>query len=320
MPDLVVVTGANGFVGRRFTEYLAELQVPVRAVVRRWAALESLPATVEPMLVSDPLDARAWAPALEGASTLVHLAGAAHGKAMHGSTGHVAHVLQTSVETTAAVAAAVRSSTVQRFVLLSSIKAVGEGGDASYTETTACAPEDLYGSSKLASEEAVRRSAGNAFQYVILRPPLVYGPGVKGNFARLLRLVSAGVPLPFGAVTNRRHMLYIENAVSALATAATYPMTESHTLLLADGESFSTPEIVRMLAAGLGCSCRLIDVPDIVLRSGAFLCGQNRKLRMLTGNLEVSSALIRQQLGWTPTTTTRDGISATAQAYQAAHR
>jgi nucleoside-diphosphate-sugar epimerase len=206
---------------------------------------------------------------------------------------------------------------VRRLVFLSSVKVNGER-----TRERPCAeddpprPEDAYGDSKWAAEQALARvAAETGLEAVVLRPPLAYGPGVKGNFLRLMHLVARGVPLPLGAVVNRRSLIHAGNLAHAIVTALDAPRAAGRTYLVSDGEDVSTPELVRMLARALGVKPRLLPVPLAALGLAAALAGKRAELARLTGSLQVDSSRIRSELAWRPPFTLAQGLGLTARWY-----
>ena len=211
---------------------------------------------------------------------------------------------------------------MRRVVLLSSVKVNGESTAARpFTEDDAPRPEDAYGRSKLEAEQALARVARETgLEIVVLRPPLVYGPGVKGNFLRLMRLVARGMPLPLGAVRNRRSLIYVGNLADAIVAAVRAPRAAGATYLVADGEDVSTPDLVRGLAQALGVTARLPAFPLAALDLIAAVAGKRAELARLAGSLQVDSSRIRRELLWQPRYTLAQGLAETARWYHAACR
>jgi nucleoside-diphosphate-sugar epimerase len=208
---------------------------------------------------------------------------------------------------------------VRRLVLLSSLKAMGEEtkGDQCYTEDSPCRPRDAYGISKWEAEQAVWEiAAGSRMEVVILRAPLIYGPGVGANFLRLIRAIDRGTPMPLGLVRNRRSLLFVRNLTSAILSCLDHPAAGGQVFLAADPEALSTRELVRRLAKLLGRSPRLLPVPTLFLRVGAGLLGRSDDFQRLTGSLLASTSKIRQQLSWQPPFTVDDGLHATVAWYR----
>jgi len=220
-------------------------------------------------------------------------------------------------EAVAALARAAATSGVKRLVLLSSIKAMGEATAPGrpFRADDETRPEDAYGRAKLASERAAAGIAG--IELVIIRPPLVYGPGVRGNFAALIRLVGSGLPLPFAAVDSRRSLIARDNLADLIALAATHPAAAGQILLARDGKDLSTPDLIRTLAAGLGRKARLFPVPGALLAGLRALPGIGPKLSSLTLSLQVDDAPTRALLGWTPPVGAAGALVDTARSFAA---
>lgn len=201
---------------------------------------------------------------------------------------------------------------VRRFVFISTIKVNGEGRNEPYREADEAAPEDAYAISKWEAEQGLWRIARETgLEVVVLRPPLVYGPGVKANFRALLRLVARGWPLPLGAIDNRRSLLYLGNFVDAIARCLEHPDAAGQTFLIDDGAALSTPELVRSIAAAMHRPARLLAVPPGLLSFGGALLGRRAAVARLTGSLWLDAALIRTRLGWCPPYTLAQGLAAT---------
>lgn len=308
----VLVTGATGFVGARLCAELLARGASVRAPVRRAEALAPRP-RLQSFAVADlasaPIDLQ-W---LAGLDAVIHLAGFAHLRA--GAPGADAQsIRRANVEATEALARAAAGARARRFVYVSSVKVNGEdSGAGAFGAGDAPRPEDEYGRSKLAAEIALDRIASaSAMETVVVRPPLVYGPGVKANFLRLLAAVDRGVPLPFANLHNRRSLIHVGNLADALIACASNPAAAGKTYLVSDGEDISTAELVRRIAAALGQRARLFPFPLALLRLAARALGKLPEVERLTGNLAVDSGPIRKDLGWQPPFSMRQGLAETA--------
>lgn len=201
---------------------------------------------------------------------------------------------------------------VQRFIFLSSIKVNGEESKTPFTEQDLPHPRDPYGISKWEAEQALAAvSAEMGLETVVIRSPLVYGPGVGGNFLSLLKLIRSGLPLPLGLVGNRRSLIYRENLVDSLIACVREPRAVGQTYLVSDGEDLSTPDLIRRIARVMGRSVRLWPVPVLLLRWGGSLLGQRGAVERLTGSLQIDSFKIRRELGWSPPWSVDDGIEET---------
>ncbi len=301
----ILVTGANGFVGRALCGHLGTLGQVVVSAVRRASGL------ADEVVVGDIDDATDWTAALRGCDAVVHLVARVH--VMDDTAQNsLALYRATNVEATLNLARQAAAAGVKRFVFISTIKVNGEGRDAAYRETDVAAPGDAYAMSKWEAEQGLQRIARETgLEIVILRPPLVYGPGVKANFLRLMRIVGRGWPLPLGAIRNRRSLLYLGNFVDAIGLCVEHPAAAGQTFLLDDGEAVSTPELVRALANAMGRPVRLLLVPVGVLELAGALLGKRAAVARLTGSLFVDSSAIRSRLGWVPSYTLRQGLAAT---------
>jgi nucleoside-diphosphate-sugar epimerase len=205
---------------------------------------------------------------------------------------------------------------VRRFVFISSIKVNGEERATPYTDADTPAPEDAYALSKWEAEQGLRQiAAETGLEVVILRPPLVYGPGVGANFLALLRAVACGVPLPLGAISNQHSLIYVGNLVDAMLRCIEHPAAAGKTFLVSDSEAVSTPELVRRMAAALGRPARLVALPVPLLRAAATLAGKSALAIRLLDSLSVDDTSIRRDLGWTPPFTLDEGLRETAAWY-----
>jgi nucleoside-diphosphate-sugar epimerase len=206
---------------------------------------------------------------------------------------------------------------VRRLVFLSSIKVHGEETAVPYTEQHLAAPQDPYGASKLEAEKILHEiSTETGLEVVIIRPPLVYGPGVKANFLNLLKIVERGVPLPLASITNARSLVYLGNLIDAIVTCATHPRAAGQTFLVSDGEDVSTPQLIRQLATALDRPARLLPFPPSLMRLAGKLTGKSMAVDRLLGSLVVDSGKIRRELGWKPPYTMAEGLAETAKWYK----
>lgn len=317
MPLNVLVTGANGFVGCALCPALERAGHVVRRAVRQ-ASGPSQPNTIA---VGDIGTGTDWSQALDGIDVVVHLAGRAHvmQESMTEDAVRAAY-FETNASGTEVLARAAAARGVKRLVFVSSIKVNGEATfDTPYRETDEPRPEDDYGRSKLAAEQRlVQVSRQTALEHVILRPPLIFGPGVKGNLARLMRIVDRGIPLPLGCIDNRRSLIGLTNFVCALVLCCEHPNAANRIFLVSDGRDPSTPDLIRILAAALARKPRLLPVPAFLLR-GLARAARSGALSRLTGSLQVDSSAIRHCLDWRPPESVEREIGRMTNEYRRAH-
>lgn len=313
----VLVTGANGFIGRAVCEHLRREGRQVRGLGRTPAG-EKLPGVR--FVIRDLESDTVFKDILEGVHGVIHLVARTHITRESGR-GFVAAYRRTNVDVTRRLAAAAAANGVQRFVFVSSIKVNGEATHGSaFSEEDIPAPLDAYGQSKWEAERTLHRiAADTGMEIVIVRPPLVYGPGVKGNFLKLLCAVRRGLPLPFGAVRNRRSLVYVDNLASAIVLCLNSPAAADQTFLVSDGEDVSTPQLIRRMARAFDAPARLLPVPQRVLNAAGRLLFRKAAADRLTGSLCLDIAKIRNVLGWSPACTLDGGLRRTAEWYRSRH-
>jgi UDP-glucose 4-epimerase len=251
-----------------------------------------------------------WSEALAGVQTVVHAAARVH-VMDETATDTLTEFRRVNVQGTLQLARQAEASGVRRFVFISSIKVNGEVTNLGlpFTAENIPAPLDPYGVSKMEAEQALRQIATETgMEVVIIRPPLVYGPGVKANFAALMRAVQRGWPLPLGAVHNQRSLVALDNLVDFIVTCITHPQAANQTFLVSDGQDLSTTELVRGMAQAAGMPARLLPVPVWALQAGATLLGKGDAVQRLCGNLQVDISKARQLLGWVPPVSVEDGL------------
>ncbi|MDZ7593968.1 MAG: SDR family oxidoreductase [Thiobacillus sp.] len=306
----VLVTGAAGFVGRALCHQLSATGHAVIPAVRHGSGLPN------EVVTGDIGPSTDWRMALAGCDAVVHLAARVH---MMRDDAHdpLALYRETNTEATLDLARQAAQAGVKRFVFISTIKVNGEARDAAYRETDTPGPADAYAISKWEAEQGLQRiAADTGLEVVILRPPLVYGPGVKANFLRLMRTVARGWPLPLGAIRNRRSLLYLGNFVDAIRLCVEHPGAAGQTFLLDDGQAVSTPDLVRALAHAMGRPARLLAVPVGVLELAGALLGKRAAVARLAGSLYVDSSAIRSRLGWVVPYSLQQGLAATVADWQ----
>jgi len=308
----VLVTGATGFVGRHLCRMLVEAGHDVTAAVR---AEPSPPLDgVNVIDIGELTAGTLWRDALAGQDAAVHLAARTHVMHETESNPEMAY-RRMNVEVTRRFATECALLGIKRIVFMSSIKVNGEATpkDSPFTAADTPAPEDAYGRSKLSAEkELAIATEGTSTELVILRPPLVYGPGAKGNFEKLMRAVAAGTWLPLGMIDNRRSLVYVENLCSALIRCLESGEAAGRTFLVSDGEDLSTTSLVRRIAAALGVRARLLPVPAAALKLAGKLTGKSAAIARLTGSLRVDGSALGSDLGWQPPYTVDQGLERTA--------
>lgn len=306
----ILVTGASGFVGAELCAELLRRKMVVRAVVREGATL-AMPGC-EIAIISGLAAQTDWSGVLEGVATVVHLAARVH--VMREDASHPLDEFHTvNVAGTECLARAAAAAGVKRFVYVSSIKVNGEAtkGDQQFTESSTAAPQDPYGISKWQAEQALQRvSAETGLELVIVRPPLVYGPKVKGNFLLMLNALRRRLPLPFASVRNRRSLIFIGNLVDALIACSIHPAAAMQTYLVSDGEDVSTPDLLRRIGEAMRSPAVLLPCPPMLLRLGARLFNKSEQADRLLGSLRVDGRKICHELAWTPPYSLQQGLEA----------
>lgn len=307
MAAKVLVTGASGFVGSALVEFLHDKGYDVLGTVRSAALAQCS------ILAPELSASSGWRELLAGRDVVVHAAARAHVLA-ETETDPLAVFREVNTAGTLNLARQAAAAGVRRFVFISSIGVNGlytREGDC-FTEKSPPAPHNDYALSKWEAEQGLLEiSRETGLEVVILRPPLVYGPGVKANFLRLIRMVERGLPLPLGAIHNRRSFLYLGNFVDAIRLCVEHPEAAGQTFLLDDGEPVSTPELIRALARAMGRPARILAVPVGVLKLAGALVGKRAAVARLAGSLLVDSSLIRSRLGWKPPFSMEAGLAAT---------
>ena len=314
----VLVTGASGFVGLRLCARLAAAGHTVRAAVRRESAdLAAFARAARIIGVGDIGADTDWQAALAGVDMVVHLAARAHVMRERASD-PLAEYRRVNVAGSERLARAAAAAGVSRLIYMSSIKVNGEATvDAPFRESDAPAPLDAYGRSKWETEQALSRiAAETGLALTVLRPPLIYGPGVKGNVARLLRWIERGLPLPFASIVNRRSLIYLENLIDATLAVTRHP-APGRTYLVSDARDLSTPQLITALARGLDKAPRLLAFPPSLLRLAGACTGQRDAAERLLGSLQIDASRIAAELGWRPAHDPDEGLILTAKAYSA---
>ncbi|WP_426134521.1 UDP-glucose 4-epimerase family protein [Pseudomonas sp. PWP3-1b2] len=312
----VLVTGASGFVGTRLVEVLnAEEGVQVTGAVRRQCAGGN--DAVKQINVGELSPETDWSEALKGVDVIVHAAARVH--VMNDTASDPLTVFRkVNVQGTLNLARQAVAAGVRRLVFISSIKVNGEGTDTghAYTAEDVPAPADPYGVSKMEAEVGLREiAASSRLEVVIIRPVLVYGPGVKANFLNMMRWLDKGIPLPFGAINNRRSLVALDNLVDLIVVATAHPSAANQTFLVSDGEDLSTTQLLRRMAAALNKKALLLPVPSALLSAGATALGKKSLSQRLCGSLQVDIEKTRSLLSWVPPVSVDHALKLAASHY-----
>lgn len=304
----ILLTGATGFVGQTLLNELLAREHRVIAVKRKLAT--GLAGNDGSFLVTDISANTDWLAALQGVDSVIHAAARAH--VMNDKVADsLAEFRKVNVDGTLKLARQAAAAGVKRFIFISSIKVNGEATSPSkpFCASDVPAPEDAYGFSKLEAELGLMEiAAETGLEVVIIRPPLVYGPGVKGNFASIIRLVEKGLPLPFGAIHNLRSLVGIDNLVDLIIRCMDHPAAVNKVFLAGDGEDVSTTELLRGVACAMGRPSRLIAFPARLLKGGATLLGKRTLAQRLLGSLQVDISHTCELLDWKPPFTVEEGL------------
>ncbi len=317
---IFLVTGATGFVGRAICEELIHRRFLVRGAVRDLST--DLPGECAVKQVGDIGSHTDWSDALQGVDVVLHLAARVH-VIKDGSIDPLAEYRKINVLGAENLARQAVRAGIKRLVYVSSIKVNGEETKSrqSYSEINQPSPQDPYGISKWEAEQALQRvAAETGLEVVIIRPPLVYGIGVKGNLAQMLSAVSRRIPLPFAAVRNQRSLIYVGNLVDALISCSIHPAAAGKTYLVCDGEDISTPELLNSLGDEMGRPARLFQCPMWLLSMMGKIAGRSDQLLRLTGSLQIDSHKICSELNWKPPYRLQQGLQKTAQWYRDTHQ
>lgn len=311
----ILLAGASGFVGRGLVPLLLNQRHEVTAAVRKLTV--DLDSRVIQGLIDGLSAEQDWQPLLIGQEAVIHLAARVHVMS-DDSSDPLAEYRKVNVEGTLKLARQAVDAGVKRFIFISSVKVNGEGTTlgAPYSADMQAAPSDPYGVSKMEAEQGLRAlAAETGMEVVIVRPVLVYGPGVQANVLSMMRWLHKGVPLPFGAIHNRRSLVALDNLVDLIATCIAHPAAANQTFLVSDGEDLSTTMLLRRMGAALGKPARLLSVPSWMLETGATMLGKKALAQRLCGSLQVDISKTRELLGWTPPVTVDEALNKTAKHF-----
>jgi nucleoside-diphosphate-sugar epimerase len=315
--QLVLVTGSTGFIGQRLCAVLLRDGLAVRTALHRPVADAGridIRGQMESAVVGNIDAATDWSRAVDGVGAVVHLAGRVHVMHEHAVDPLNAY-RRTNTDGTVHLARAAVQAGVRRFVFVSTIKVNGETtSEKAFDEHDTPAPSDAYALSKWEAEQGLWEIAHETgLEVVIVRPPLVYGPGVKGNFFSLLRLVQRGLPLPFNACTNRRSLVGLDNMAGFLMQCLSDPHAAGNTFLVSDGEDLSTSELIRRLARAMDRPARLFSIPSSWLRAAGSAIGRPGLYERLCASLQVDIGKANRVLDWSPQVSVDEELARTAE-------
>lgn len=310
----ILITGATGFVGSALVKRLSQENYSLSAAVLECDNTELLSKRVKAFTVAPLSDSSDYTTAMQGADIVIHLAARVH-VMKDTADDPLQEFRKVNTSGTERLARQAADAGVKRLVFMSTVGVNGNlSGKRPFTESDQPTPHNPYSVSKLEAEVALRRiSEATGMQVVIVRAPLVYGPGNPGNFLSLLKIVSKGIPLPFASIANLKSFVYVENLADALACCAVHPYAAGGTFLVSDGEDISTPELIRILAVGMGKACRVFPFPSALMRFAGKALGKSNAVNQLLGSLQVDSSKITRELGWIPPFTLKHGLDKTTQ-------
>ncbi|MGC5701155.1 SDR family oxidoreductase [Pseudomonas sp. NFXW11] len=316
----ILLTGASGFVGGAIHEYLSNSSTHKLTVALR-RPMSSLPVTTTLAQIDQIDGVTDWSRALLDSDVVIHAAARVH-VMQESSTDPLTSFRKVNVEGTLNLARQAAEKGVRRFIFISSIKVNGEETSLGvpYTACAEPAPADPYGISKMEAEKGLMRIASESgMEVVIIRPPLVYGPGVKANFFNMMKWLYRGVPLPFGAICNSRSLVALDNLVDFVVTCIDHPKAANQVFLVSDGDDLSTTELLKKMGRALGKPARLLPVPSGVLTLAATLLGKKTLSQRLCGSLQVDITKNRELLNWLPPVTVETELDAVAKDFLDKH-
>ena len=311
----VLVTGANGFVGTALVPKLVGCGFEVRRLVRDKNYKDNL--KIKSFCIDDLDDVVDLTEPLKDVDVVIHLAARVHVM----TDKHIdplAEYRRVNVESTLNLARQAATLGVKRFVFVSSIKVNGEltRKDMLFKADDNPNPQDPYGVSKLEAEAGLMRLAKETgMEVVIIRPPLVYGPGVKANFLSMIKVLDRGIPLPFGNVNNKRSLVFVDNLVDLLATVIDHPKAAGQVFLVSDDYDVSTTTLLKSMSSALGKKAKLIPVPLFILKAIFYLFTKRGLSQRLLGSLGLDISKTKELLNWNPPVSFEEGISRTAKSF-----
>ncbi len=316
----IFITGATGFIGKALSYHLASQGRTITAAVR--CPTNTLSTAIRQLPVGNIFSDTDWTQSLTKVDTVIHLLARVQ-IISDTAADPLAEFRLANTAGTLNLARQAATVGVRRFIFLSSIKVNGEftTPDKPFTASNASIPDDPYGNSKYEAEQGLKKiSAQTGMEIVIIRPPLVYGTGVKGNFLSMMRWLHKGIPLPLGAVHNRRSLVALDNLIDLITVCIDHPAAANQIFLVSDGEDLSTPELLKRLGTALGNPARLLPVPASWLHNVLFLLGKKDIAMRLLGSLQIDMRKTCELLNWSPPITVDEALKKTAEAYLQAQR
>ncbi len=315
----ILLTGASGFVGRGLVPPLLARRHKITAAMRNLNAEFDL--HIDQVQISGLSADQKWQPLLAGKDLVIHLAARVHVMSDN-SADPLVEYRRVNVDGTLHLARQAADAGVKRFIFISSIKVNGESttGGMAYTADGPTAPTDPYGISKMEAERGLRALADETgMEVVIIRPVLVYGPGVQANFLSMMRWLHKGLPLPLGAIHNQRSLVALDNLVDLIVTCVEHSAAANQTFLVSDGEDLSTTTLLRRMAKAIGKPAHLLPLPAWMLEAGAAILGRRALAQRLCGSLQVDISKTRELLGWTPPCSVDDALRKTGKHFLELH-
>ncbi|MFX0197331.1 MAG: UDP-glucose 4-epimerase family protein [Candidatus Hodarchaeota archaeon] len=311
----ILVTGANGFIGYALCNKLLSDHCKVKGIVRSKSYNDRFLNGIDISQLESIGPETDWSEAINGMDYVVHLAGRVH-VMPNDAQDPFSSFREINVAATERLAREAALANVKRFIYISSVKVSGEGKSTPYNEEDIPTPQDAYGISKWEAEKVLNKIyKDTGMEIVILRSPLVYGPRVKANFLRLLKIVDRGF-LPLASINNRRSLIYLGNLVDAIVTCMEHPKAAGQTYFVSDGEDVSTPELIRRISSAMGRPARLLPFPLVMLKLAGFITGQSIAMDRFLKSLTIDCSKINRELDWQAPFSMEQGLRETARWYK----